>query len=869
MARGRLRIYLGAAPGVGKTFAMLDEGWRGLSRGKDVVVGLVVTHDRPKTIAQIRDLEVVPSQQLEYRGATFQEMDVDAVIARNPHVALVDELAHTNIPGSRHEKRWQDVDELLEHGIDVISTVNIQHLESLNDVVNQITGVVQRETVPDAIVRSADQIELVDMSPEALRRRMAHGNIYAPEKVDAALGNYFRVGNLAALRELALLWVADRVEDSLQTYMADHGITGTWETRERVVVALTGAPGGEHLVRRAGRMAVRAKGDVLGVHVRSDDGLAQPSTELLERHRALLIELGGTYHQVAGNDVPSALVNFAKAEHGTQLVLGTSRRSRWTELTRGSIINTVIRLAAPMDVHVIHTDAPSDDHRFALPRVGFLSARRTRHVAAAIALAVVGLPLLTMLLVAHRRSVSPGEGLLVYLGLVFLVAVVGGVLPAVGTVVLAGLVDDWYLTKPYGSLTVQRGAELAYLLTFLVVGGAMSVVVEVAAHRRDEVARARYEADALLSLADRLTGTVPTQAVVDQLRLVFGLDTVTLLARVGERWEVVVVSGPSPAVGPDDGERVDVGGDGHVLLLAGPSLPAADRRLLAAFVAHLDAVLRIQRLQGEADTAEDLAQANDLRTALLAAVSHDLRTPLASIKASATSMLEGDVSWSAEQTREFLRTIDTEADRLSNLVDNLLDMSRLQTGALQLSMRPVGLDEIVPAALASLSRLTDHVVVDVPETLPRVSADPALLERAVANLIDNAVTHSDDGTTVRVEAGAVAGRVDVRVVDQGRGIPERDREKVFLPFQRLGDSQPDTGRHATGVGLGLAVAKGFVEAMGGELVLEDTPGGGVTMVISLIVAASGPGTVGAGTVGAGTVGAGTVGTGTVGAEPAL
>src|SRR6266511_3999853 len=267
MARGRLRVYLGAAPGVGKTFAMLNEGWRGKHRGKDVVVGYVETHGRANTEAQIRDLEVVPRREISYRGKDFEEMDVDAVLARKPQLAMVDEIAHTNVPGSRNEKRWQDVDELLDAGIDVVTTLNMQHLESVNDVVERITGVKQHETIPDAAVRAAEQVELVDMTPEALRRRMAHGNIYPPERIDASLANYFRPGNLAALRELALLWVADKVDESLQQYMEDHGITAAWETRERVVVALTGATGGEHLVRRASRIATRAKGDLLGVHV--------------------------------------------------------------------------------------------------------------------------------------------------------------------------------------------------------------------------------------------------------------------------------------------------------------------------------------------------------------------------------------------------------------------------------------------------------------------------------------------------------------------------------------------------------------------------------------------------------------------------
>ncbi|HEY4375850.1 MAG TPA: histidine kinase, partial [Acidimicrobiales bacterium] len=325
---GRLRIYLGAAPGVGKTYAMLGEGQRRAERGTDVVIGYVETHGRVHTIGQLGGLEVVPRRSVTYRGHAFEEMDLDAVLSRAPDVALVDELAHSNVPGSPNDKRWQDVEELLANGIDVISTVNVQHLESLNDVVERITGITQRETVPDHVVRAADQVELVDMTPEALRRRMAHGNIYAADKVDAALGNYFREGNLGALRELALLWLADKVDDALQGYLDDHGISSTWETRERVVVAVTGAASGAQLIRRASRIAARAKGDLVGVHVRTDDGLAAARTSQLEEHRRLLEDLGGTYHEVVGSEVRKALVHFAHAEHGTQLVLGATRRSR-------------------------------------------------------------------------------------------------------------------------------------------------------------------------------------------------------------------------------------------------------------------------------------------------------------------------------------------------------------------------------------------------------------------------------------------------------------------------------------------------------------------------------------------------------------
>jgi two-component system sensor histidine kinase KdpD len=836
MARGKFRVYLGAAPGVGKTFAMLDEGWRRKCRGTDVVVGLVVTHGRAKTAAQIRDLEVVPPRVLEYRDSTWEEMDVEAVLARHPAVALVDELAHSNVPGSRNEKRWQDIEQLLAAGIEVITTVNIQHLESVNDVVNQITGVVQRETVPDVEVRRADQIELVDMSPEALRRRMAHGNIYPAEKVDAALGHYFRVGNLAALRELALLWVADRVEDSLQAYMDAHGIKGTWETRERVLVAITGAPGGDHLIRRAARMARRTQGDMLGIHIVNDGGLVSANSELLERHKALLSELGGSFHEVAGSDVASALVGFAVAHHATQLVLGTSRRSRWAEWTRGSVINEVIRESRDIDVHVISTD---DSRNSSAPRPHRLpigSSHSRRRVVGGFLVAAVALGLLVPL-VAHNSALRPhhpgpissAAGFLIYLGVVVVVAAIGGFIPAFVAAVVSAAAVDWYLMPPYGSFAIARGTDTAYLAAFLGSAAVVSVVVEQGARRRVEVLRSRDEADAVRALAGRLLQPNPPQAVLEEIYSALDRESVTLLAPKGDGWVVEAKVGGRAADGPGDGEGFPLR-DGHVLVMRGRPLRPDEHRLVGAFVSYLEAVMATRQLQSKAAVAEGLSQANDLRTALLEAVSHDLRTPLASIRALTTGWLAPDVHLSDAETQESIAAIDEEAQRLTKLVDNLLDMSRLQTGALSLTLRPVGLDEIVPAALASLSQGSQDVVVDVPETLPPVNVDAALLERAIANLVDNAVRHSPAGRPVKVEAGVVAGSVYLRVVDRGPGIPVAQRDLVFQPFQRLGDVSSETG-----VGLGLAVARGFVEAIGGEISVEDTPGGGLTMVISLPV----------------------------------
>src|SRR4051794_27548898 len=397
--RGRLRVYLGAAPGVGKTYAMLGEAHRRAERGTDVVVAFVETHGRVHTHEMLVGLETVPRKYLAHHGATLPEMDVDAVLRRHPKVALVDELAHGNVPGSRNEKRWQDVEELLAAGVDVITTVNIQHLESVNDVVEKITGVPQRETVPDAVVRAADQVELCDMDAEALRRRLAHGNVYAPEKVDAELSNYFRVGNLTALRELALLWTADRVDDALQLYREQNEITGTWEARERVVVALTGGPEGDTLIRRAARIAARASGgDLLAVHVVRSESLGGADPGTLAEQRRLVESLGGTYHQVLGEDVSHALLTFARAENATQLVLGDSRRSRLSTLVTGpGIGRTTIRDSGDIDVHIVTHDHTRRGRT--RPHVPGALSRRRRLRGFVLALALP--PLLTIALTPY------------------------------------------------------------------------------------------------------------------------------------------------------------------------------------------------------------------------------------------------------------------------------------------------------------------------------------------------------------------------------------------------------------------------------------------------------------------------------------
>lgn len=829
MSRGRLRIYLGAAPGVGKTFAMLDEGSRRRSRGTDVVVGFVETHGRPQTAARLGGLEVIPRQQVRYRGAVLEEMDVDAVLARAPKVALVDELAHTNAPGSRNPKRWQDVRELLNAGIDVISTLNVQHLESLNDVVEQITGIHQQETVPDEVVRAADQVQLVDMTAEALRRRMVHGNIYRPDKVDAALGNYFRPGNLEALRELALLWVADRVDEGLAEYREAHGIQATWETRERVVVALTGAASAEHLIRRAARMAQRGHGDLLGVHVRSTDGRHQAPAARLEEHRQLLESMGGVYHEVVADDVVGGLIDFARRENATQIVLGSSGRSRWAELTRGSVINAVTRASGTIDVHIIsphEVEEPADGllvrpgHRPARTRHGLSPRRRL----AGFGTALAGNGLVTLGLTNTRDQFDQGSRFLIYQLVVLVAAAIGGAAPALIAALTAAAALNWFFIHPVHTLTISDAENVIALVIFGVVGAAVGLLVTRFAQHSARAKRASLEAEALARVAGGMVGADdPLPSISDRIRSTLALDGVALYAggADGEVGELLVSSGTMPD--PAHDTRIPV--NGATLVIKGV-LEAENRRMLEVFALQLASALERRQLQREAAAAARLAATDALRTSILRAVSHDLRTPLASIKASVSSLRQDDIDWDDADRKEFLSTIEEESDRLNRVIGDLLDASRLDAGIVEPRLAAVALDDVIPPALDSVSRL--DIPVEVHGELPVVVADAGLLERVVANLVANAAAHSPNGGKVEIGALVEGAWIELRVADHGEGIPEADQERVFEPFRRLGSN--DGGAR---VGLGLSVARGFVEAMGGTIGIEDTIGGGCTMVVRL------------------------------------
>ncbi|PPG35865.1 histidine kinase [Pseudoclavibacter sp. RFBG4] len=839
--RGRLRVLLGAAPGVGKTFAMLNEGRRMREAGQDVVVAVVETHGRAATAAAADGLEVLQRAESLHRGVTLSEMDVDAVLERNPEIALVDELAHTNAPSSRNTKRWEDVEELLEAGIDVLSTVNIQHVESLGDVVEQITGAPQRETIPDQVLRRADQVQVVDLSPQALRDRLAAGLVYPAERVDAALSNYFRLGNLTALRELALLWLADEVDQSLQNYRAEQGIDTTWEARERVVVTITGGAEGETLLRRGARIAARSgSGELLALHVTSQDGLRAGDPAHLARQRALVEELGGTYHQVVGEDVPAALIEFARSVNATQLVIGVSRRNRLAALLTGpSVGSAVTREAGSIDVHIVNHARAGGGVR--LPRLGGALTMRRR--IAGLALALVAGPLLTWLLASLGSVDSFTTHALSYQLLVVTVALIGGLWPALFAAVLSGVTLDFFFVAPFGTVLITEPSHLVAIVLYIVIATLVSLVVDRAARRAREARRAAAESQLLQTVAGSvLRGQSALQALVERTREAFGLAGVRLVDARGD------ASAADPLVLASCGEPVrgnrhavipviagTSDGAGARLELHGRELDASERRLLTVIVAQLGAALEHSDLRDAADEVAPLAASDKVRRALLSALSHDLRRPLASATAAVSGLRSAGEELAAADRDELLETADESLGTLAALVTDLLDVSRLQSGGLAVSIMPTDPADVIVPALDELQLGPDDVELALDSSAASVAADPALLQRVLVNLLANAVRHSPPNRRVRLATSEFGGSVQIRVIDRGPGIPAERRDDVFVPFQRLGDTD-----NSTGLGLGLAISKGFVEGMHGTLVPEDTPGGGLTMVVTLPVAGNPP-----------------------------
>lgn len=816
---------------------MLQEAHQIRAAGRDVVVGTVSDHGRKDTRHLLSGLEIIPPCRQAPPGVLAQDVDVEAVLARRPDVAVVDEYAHTNAPGSRNEHRWQDVELLLAAGIDVLSTVSIQQLASLADVVSAITGRSPAETIPDDVVLRADQIELVDAAPEVLRERLLAGNVYPAERIDAALANEFRLGNLFALREIALIWLADRVDEGLAKYRAREGITTTWPARERVLVGLTGGPEGETLIRRASRILSRAHGgDLLAVHVRPAEGQPGAASDPPASQRRLVTDVGGSYHTVVGEDPAASLLEFARSVNATQIVVGVSRGRMWSRLLGDGVGSKVVRDSGDIDVHLV--SHPLGARTLPRPPSGALGRARTT---AGFILAVL-LPVLITTVMSHAPELDFATHVLVHLTGVIVVAFIGGLWPAVLAAMLDSLLLNYFETDPVGTFTISDPQKVFALLVFLCAAVAVSLLVGLSAKRTREAARARAEAATLADLArDALIADDSVEAFLEKVRETFHVGSAGLFTQGVEThgtWELRAYAGAAPPPPPDSGtagsDTVELADPETALVVSGRTLTAGDRRLLAAHGTHLLLLQERHALHRRLRSTAKLAEGNSIRTSILRAVSHDLRTPLAGIKLAVTALQRQKGRLPEEVETEMLDTIESYADRLEALIAGLLDMSRLSSGAIAPLTTPVTWRDAIEDALRGLP--SAGIRVDLAPNLPLIEADLGMLERVIGNVVENALKYAPGSDVVIVGAfpgtggTVVNGRPcgELRVVDHGQGVPAGNVVAMFQPFQRLGDAP-----EGSGVGLGLAVAKGFTEAMGGQLIAEPTPGGGLTMVIRL------------------------------------
>lgn len=816
MTRGELRIYLGAVPGVGKTYAMLDEAHRRAGRGADVVVAAIATRDRPATEAMLVGLDVIGT-----------ELDAAAVLARKPAVAVVDEVAHVDHLRGVDVARYEAIPRLLDAGITVLTTIDIGQIESLADMVRTISGIAPGPLVPDRVVKGADQIHLVDQTPEATVRRLAHGNIFSAGELDPERAEVYRPGPLAALRGLTLTWMAERAKEASNPAGSDE----RWHTDDVVLVACTAAATTPEVIRRAARLADRQRTRLLGLYIREsdDDGRAPPATGADEVRR-LLGQLGGEFREVPATDVATALIDAVAAEQATQLVIGATTPSMWDRLRGRSLVHQLVD-RSPVDVHIVRPDdevredpAGVDLRRVAVGRpLRPLSPRRS---ATGWAMAVVVPGAVALGLTEVHPSVGLSTQLLVMLLGVTVTAMVGGIWPATVSAVIGFALANWYFIPPLRELSISSTEDAVSLVAFLFIALTVGWFVSLSARRAAESLRSQSHAATLAAMAGVVAGSVdPLPTLVERLQVIFGADGAALQLDQGSGAVTLAASGDT-TIFDADGAALDlpVGRSGR-LLLGGAGVRGLDAPTTAAFLGQLQVGVEQRLLHEQRRQAASVATENELRAALLAAVSHDLRTPLATLKAAISSLRQRG-EWPQAVRNELLETIDTNTDRLTALVANLLDMTRLQSGAVELHMAAVYLDEVVHRALGGLPAHSSAITIDLDERLPPVAADGALLEHVVANLMDNAAKWSPPDRPPRVDAAIVGTDVHLRVIDHGPGIPASARDMVRRPFQRR-----DDGTKTPGTGLGLSVADGFATLMGAALRLGDTPGGGTTATV--------------------------------------
>ena len=867
--RGRLKIFLGAAPGVGKTYEMLLAAQARRREGCDVVVGIVEPHGRRETEALLEGLEVIPRQQVEYKGHLLGEMDLDAILKRRPALVLVDELAHTNAPGSRHPKRYLDVEEIIAAGIDVFATLNIQHVESLNDVVARITRIRVRETVPDSILDQADDIEVIDLSPEDLIKRLREGKVYVPQQAERAIRHYFSQGNLTALRELALRRTAQRVDEQLLSHMREHAIAGPWAAGERILVCVSEAPSTAGLIRYARRVADRLRVPWTAIYVETTrtQRLSVAERDRIADFLRLAERLGASTITIPGRSIAEEVVAYATANNITQIVIGKSNRSRWFEMVHGSVVHELVRRTGSISVHVISADdSETVPPKSIETRPAIEPIRIEPYLGSAGAVAVaLGIGLLLKHFIAVQ-SIS-----LVFLTAILASAIAWGLWPSLFAAIASMLAYNFFFLPPLYTFTVGDPENVLALFFFLIVA---LIVSNLTARTRTQVVTARLRAKTtaeLYAFSRKVAGIGALDdllwATAHQITSMLNVRTV-LLMPLKDREGLEVASGYPPEDQLDDADmaaarwswehnrpagrgadtlpgakrlflplRTDSGPVGVLGIdrdAPGPLLTPDDRRLLDALCDQAAVAIERISLAKGLDEARVLAETERLRAALLTSISHDLRTPLASILGTVSSLRSFPERYSPAEREDLLSTLQDEAERLNRFVSNLLDMTRLESGAIDLKLELIDVAEIVGSALQRAgSVLAGHgVEVNIEPHLPMLRLDAVLFEQVLFNLLDNAAKYSPIGSRIDIRASRDGELVEIEVVDEGPGIPPADLERIFDKFYRV---QAQDRRRA-GTGLGLAICRGFVEALGGWIVARNRrDGSGAVLTIRMPV----------------------------------
>jgi two-component system sensor histidine kinase KdpD len=851
--RGKLKIFFGAAAGVGKTYAMLDAARQQKAEGKDVMVGYVETHRRPETQALLEGLEILPPKLIDYHGTRLREFDLDAALARHPHLILLDELAHTNAPGSRHPKRWQDVEELLAAGIDVYSTLNVQHLESLNDIVAQITGVVVRETVPDSILEQADDVELIDLAPDELVRRLKEGKVYVPQMAEQARRNFFRRGNLMALRELALRRTAERVDDQVQAYMRKWGIAETWPVTERILVSIGPGTTAGRLLRAGKRMATSLDAEWLAVYVETPEHahLSQADRDRIPQTLRLAEQLGAETVTLTGVRASEELLEFAHSRNVTRIIVGKPARPRWREILFGSVVEELVRKSGDIDVYVITGDRDESQP----PRSG-RAERPVNWPGYAWAIGVI--TLCTVIDAVLLSYVSLTILVMVYLLAVALIAARYGAGPSILASILSVLAFDFFFVPPFYTFAVADTQYLVVFAVMLVVALLISTLTARIQGQADAARERERRTAALYAMSRELANTASPKRLVDVATKHIG--------EVMESRVAILLPDPSGQLVPTDtgfpldkseravaewafshnqpaglGTETLPGSQAMYLPLTGshgtvgvlgiqpahPSHVTAPEQLhlLETFASQTALAIERANLEEESQKAKVQIETERTRNALLSSISHDLKTPLAAITGAATSLIYDTTG----ECRELAQTIAEEADRLNRLIRNLLDMTRLEAGAVQVRKEWHALEEIVGAVLARLDdRLQGRpVAIDIPDDLPLVPLDSVLIEQVLVNLLENAIKYTPPKSPIEISASITDAQVLVQVADRGPGIPPGDEERVFDKFYR---ARPNG---SSGVGLGLTVCRGIVEAHGGKIWAQNRDGGGAAFQFTL------------------------------------